>query len=538
MSHQDLTTGAAAAASEERLAMNGSDMQTRGRGNRKLMSLLTMALVPLFLGSAFSTTAAPMAVSKPAAISAEIHAKPGSSGLRLEHHSKSLAAVTLFPGQGIVLVAGGAVHDDADSDGLLDAGEGIDYTYTVINLGDSPLSGLAVADSLGAVSCPQATLAVGQHMVCTRAYVLTPADATAGAVINGVEVQGQDGGGRPVQASDVLIVQNLAGGAGIRVFKSPQVIADSDATGTVTLGDVLRYTFVVKNSGEEALSAVNLTEPDPDRIDTGIVCNATTLGGQAFSGNATGSLASGDTILCRADYEVRQSDADLGQVLNLVEVRASAPVAGPLFASGASAVTAAETPMPVIGVAKSIEPISGTGPYSVSFRIVVRNYGIVPLSDVQVVENLRDTFPLPVSFSVLGMVVNGTAVANPDFDGEGDINMLVSALSTLAVDDEIIIDLDLEVDPGAATGPYFNTVTASGRDTNGVVVADVSVSGTNPDPDGDGIPDENTPTPIQFPPRAPVLNQPAVIPSSSTWSLLLLMLAMAAAGMVGVVQRR
>lgn len=875
-----------------------------------------------------SPVAATKAQAASGGVSASIQAAAGKQGLRLQHASKTIRSIDLFPGQGIVLVAGGAVHDDADSDGLLDAGESIDYHYTVLNVGDSALSSLALTDLAGAVSCPQTTLAIGAHMVCTRSYGITGADATAGAVSNTVEVQGQDAGARAVQAVDVLFTQNLAAAADIRVFKSPQVVNDADASGGITAGDLLRYTFVVKNGGAEDLSSIGLVEPDPDRIDTPIVCDANTLDGAAFGGNGGGALASSDTVRCSADYTVRASDASLGQVLNLVQASGTAPVAGLVSASGASAVvagcggfatvrgriwrddnrdgsqqlpgeaglhslisllpvgadpqlsriqatdddgdyvfaqvpvgqvevrvpdsylgnvlglyavsgnaatidvadcdvvdvdfgyappqagvvgdfvwfdqnadtavneffdadddgvltlntgevsladfewidlngngipdagefnrcglvgvpvqlldaggnavaeqltdirgayffgdlplgsaystrvdpadprvfppvqamaatglckdytppvTAAKSgpvgcgntkpltqtsivlgvstpvddtldfgllcanpaavgaidlvkaiesgdpfqtagdsivysytvtntgpvslagpvtvtddrvavscpdlssigdgdaifdvgetlvctatytvtlddvlagsvtntaqafaggvssnldtatavrdgalPVPVIGVSKALGSLSGSDPYQLRFDIVVRNYGVVDLSDVQVTEDLRQTFPLPVEFSVTSLVVNGTAVANAGFDGEGDVNLLDASQSNLAVGGEIGITLTIDLSPQGERGPFFNTVTASGRDALDTVVSDDSVSGANPDPDGDGIPDEATPTPIRFP-GGPVLPRLEVIPSSSLWSLLLLGLLVAGFGLL------
>ncbi len=516
------------------LASEGNPMI---RPNRALAVPLTRTCLMTAAGLLLAVLAAPQVLAADNAAQSRVSlirggsevqviAKMSGGSVRMEHHSKRLSAVQLLPGQGIVALAGGAVHDDTDDDGVLDGGESIDYSYTVVNLGDSALSSLSLVDDIGAVVCPQSTLAIAAHMICSRSYQITPADELAGAVINEVEVVGQDAGALAVQAADLLITQNLAGAAGLRVFKSPRVITDVDASATVTQSDLLRYTFLLKNSGAETLSALNLTEPDPSRIDTAITCQATSLDGLAFSGNGSGSLVAGDSILCSADYTVRDSDAALGQVLNLVEARGTAPVAGSLFASGASAVVAAATPIPMIGVSKILSELSGSGPYLVRFTMEVRNYGPMALTDVQVTEDLRDTFPLPVSFTVQAVDVTGSALANAGFDGESDINLLDASQSNLAVDGVIAIEMLLEVDPQGLFGPFLNTVTASGRDVNDVVVADESVSGADPDPDGDGTPDEGSPTPIVFPPRAPVLVPPAVIPSASGWSLMLLVLVM------------
>jgi len=449
----------------------------------------------------------------------------------LTHASRSLR---LVPGEGIVLVAAGGVHNDTDIDGLLDAGETIAYHYNVLNLGDLALSGLALVDQSGAVTCPDTALAVGAAMICTRTYTVTMANQTAGLVINQVDIDGQDSAARSVGATDVVVMQNLGGNADVRVFKSPRIANDADSNNITSVGDLIRYTFVVKNSGGEVLNAVNLFEPDTSRIDTPITCAATTLGGAPFSGIGTGSLVSNDVLLCTADYTVRDSDAAIRQVLNVAEVRATAPVAGIQIATAASTVVVPVPPM--IGVSKALVSNVGIGPgpYAVRYSIVVMNFGTVGLLDVQVTEDLRQTFPLPVTFSVVSATVtSGTGVANAAFNGLSDINLLNAAQSTLAPGASITIDLQVSVSPRDMRGPFLNSVVATGRDSINQSVADVSTTGSNPDPNGDGDPDEDDPTPVIF----NVLIPPAHIPTDATWAMLLLGMLLGVVGVVALRQR-
>jgi len=437
--------------------------------------------------------------------------------VQLGHASRALL---LNPGEGIVLVAAGSVHNDTDTDGRLDAGETIAYHYSVLNLGDLALSGLALVDQSGAVTCPQTTLAVGASMICTRNYTITAGDQTAGLIINQVDIDGLDSATRPVGATDVIVSQNLAGRAGVRVFKSPRIANDVDNNNVTSVGDLIQYTFVIKNSGAEVLNSVNLFEPDPTRIDTPIVCAATTLGGAAFAGNGSGSLTSNSVLLCTAQYTVRASDASIRQVLNVAEVRAQAPVAGTVIATASSTVVVPVPPM--IGVSKAL--ISnvgiGPGPYQVRYAMVVRNFGTVALQRVQVTENLRQTFPLPVTFSVVSVAVNGTGTTNPNFNGISDINLLTAAQSTLVPGATFTIDLVLNVSPGDMRGPFLNSVIATGSDSINQSVADVSTVGMNPDPNGNGDPDEDEPTPVIF----NVLVAPTSIPTTSPAALLLMCL--------------
>jgi hypothetical protein len=356
--------------------------------------------------------------------------------------------------------------------------------------------------------------------------VISGADQAAGLIVNQVDIDGVDSAGRPVGATDVMVNLNLAGRASVRVFKSPRVIDDVDNNNVTSVGDRIGYTFVVKNSGAETLNNVNLFEPDPTRIDTPISCSPTTLAGAPFSGIGTGSIGSTDLLLCTAEYTVRDSDASIRQVLNVAEVRAQAPVGGTVIATASSTVVVPVPPQ--IGVSKALVSNEGIGPgpYQVRYLIVVENFGTVALQQVQVTENLRQTFPLPVTFSVVSVAVDGTGVANPAFNGISDVNLLLGPQSTLAPGASFMIDLRLSVSPGQMAGPFMNSVIASGSDSINQSVADVSVVGMNPDPDGNGDPDEDEPTPVIF----NVLIPPTNVPVDSPIALLALLLLVGLAG--------
>ncbi|MCE7932476.1 MAG: DUF11 domain-containing protein [Xanthomonadales bacterium PRO6] len=322
------------------------------------------------------------------------------------------------PSQGVVVLLAGAVHNDTDNDGRLDAGESIGYHYTLMNLGTLALSAVAVNDLSGVATCPQTTLAVSASMVCNRNYVITGTDQTNGFVGNDIRVTATDALGGPVAGGDVLTLLNLAGRAAIRVFKSPLLQNDADGSGFASVGDLIRYTFAVKNGNAETLSLVELIEPDPTLIDTPIACAANTLGGAPFSGNGSGALASGDTVLCNADYTIRSSDEDAGQALNLVEAYGTAPVAGRIVATGASAIV-----VPggfVITVEKTSDLIAVFPGGLVIYRIVVTNPGTLPVANVIVSD------PLPAGVQTFTWTCAGAAC--PNVSGSGAINEHILSL--------------------------------------------------------------------------------------------------------------
>ena len=170
------------------------------------------------------------------------------------------------------------------------------------------------------------------------------------------------------------------------------------------------------------------------------------------------------------------------------------------------------TESPEIGTAKQVvsNVNNADGTYTVTYDIAVENLGDVNLNNVQLTENLATTFNLATGFSFSSLTVtSGAVTANPNFDGNGDTNLLVGS-DTMAVDAAATLLLVVVVTPGAELGPYDNTVVADGTSPAGTSVTDDSDDGTDPDPDGDGessgpntndpsgTDTEDDPTPVEF----------------------------------------
>jgi uncharacterized repeat protein (TIGR01451 family) len=313
------------------------------------------------------------------------------SGPLQERHVTFTARPAATPNQGTVVLVAGAVLQDTNSDGILDVGETIAYDYSAINLGTLALSGLAVTDNDGTVACPQTTLAPGADMVCTSNHVINATEAGAGIVANLVDISGTDGSG-PIAGGDFIVTFNLGGTAGIRMFKSPLLFDDVDSSGYASTGDVLRYTFVVKNSNAQSLNAVNVVEPDPTRIDTPITCAATTLGGQSFAGLGSGVLQSNDVVLCTADYTITVADASSGSADNLAESSGQPAIGTLASGTGASAVV---IPTPAdVTIVKTLTGESGSQSgiaepgESLSYTITLNNVGGADAINYGVIDQL------------------------------------------------------------------------------------------------------------------------------------------------------
>lgn len=67
----------------------------------------------------------------------------------------------------------------------LKVGDTVPYSYTVTNTGNTPLTDVTVTDDrLGSVSCPEATLAPGEQVICTASATVTAEDAERGRLDN------------------------------------------------------------------------------------------------------------------------------------------------------------------------------------------------------------------------------------------------------------------------------------------------------------------------------------------------------------------
>lgn len=112
----------------------------------------------------------------------------------------------------------------------------------------------------------------------------------------------------------------------------------------------------------------------------------------------------------------------------------------------------------------------GTSTIRIVYEISVENIGIDDLSNVQLVNSLEDTFGNG-NFEVMGQpeLIEGSSSLeiNPEYDGEGDTNLLSSG-GTLSSGDsstfEITVDVDFasETLPGSSDpGFFFNQTTAT-----------------------------------------------------------------------------
>ncbi|MEE4280312.1 MAG: SdrD B-like domain-containing protein, partial [Pseudomonadales bacterium] len=152
-------------------------------------------------------------------------------------------------------------------------------------------------------------------------------------------------------------------------------------------------------------------------------------------------------------------------------------------------------PVPQVGLAKAVLPLARDGPeVAVQVQLVAVNLGDVDLHDVQIVDDLNLTFPADIAFEVVpGSLQSSDLNVNQSFDGDLDTRLLGAGVA-LPAGSRAAISFELEFIPLLERGTFFNTA----RVITGGGLEDDSTSGDNPDPDGDGKPDEAEPTAISY----------------------------------------
>ncbi len=152
-----------------------------------------------------------------------------------------------------------------------------------------------------------------------------------------------------------------------------------------------------------------------------------------------------------------------------------------------------------IGVAKSVlSSVSlGNSVSQTTFMFTIQNLGVVPASNVQLVDNLNATFPSPITYTVSNLISGTSLITNASYNGNSITSMLSSG-NTLAVGAFETVTLVVNYNMnGSGLTTLYNSGIATTSGIVGVLSSDTTNAGNNPDPNGNGVsnePGENVPT--------------------------------------------
>lgn len=397
------------------------------------------------------------------------------------------------------------------NDGVASVGDVITYTYSVTNCGNVTLNNIVITE-LAAMftgtndlpipgnTMPE-TLSPGQSAGAEASYMITQVDIDAGLVINQALVSGETPSGTGVEdLSDTSNPNDPAETGGdddetttiigenpcLELLKGS--LLDLGADQTANVGDLITYTYVIKNCGNVTVSNLVLTEsaivftgsgslPEPDPL-------------------TLTSLAPGESTMTSAVYTITQEDVDAGEINNQALVVGQTPDGGdvqdlsdtsnpndPNETGGDDDPTYTEIgENPCIEFFKGssfdqgLNNVSNAGDV-VTYSYTIRNCGNVTLSNIVLSEN------------------------NISFSGTGIIP-IIEALSTttLAPGESISSSSNYLITEQDITAGFINNqAVASAIDPSGEMITDLSDT-TNPnDVNETGGFDDPTNTPIEQP---------------------------------------
>ncbi len=234
-----------------------------------------------------------------------------SDATSLTGNAPTVVAVSASPQAALFKKQSG--FKDNNNDGLLDAGDEIDYAFAVQNTGNVTLTNVTLTDLLpGAVvagNAPGITLAVGatDSTSFTAKYIVTTADATAGIVKNQARLDTTQvtnvlsRSGDPVSSVPGTTDTPISPTPSIAVVLQPPTYFDSNGDGVINAGDTLTYPVQVKNNSTVPVTSVSLSDANANNLLT-------------FSPTSLATIAAGatDTTTFTANHVLTTADVVAG----------------------------------------------------------------------------------------------------------------------------------------------------------------------------------------------------------------------------------
>jgi uncharacterized repeat protein (TIGR01451 family) len=416
-----------------------------------------------------------------------------------------------FTGAPAMSMTKAAVYVDADTNGSVNVGDILRYTFTVTNEGNTSLYGVSINDSALSSTpvCTSTTTPAFVKVVpessasCTFDFVLTQAVIDKGSVTNTATANATAPGGAALTATsdDPADLSNedtdgdgFPDDSTVTTFDvAPQLTItktnnwnDANSNELLDANETITYNFVVTNVGQQTVTDVKVVDA---LIGTDPICDATTDPGLA-------SMLPGAVVTCSATYTVLQSDVDAGVVENQATASGTAPDGSATTAlsddprNGANVDTdgdgypddATTTPFRV----KPLLHLDKTGRYldlnadsvvnvgdAVDYTFTVSNRGNVTMTDVLVTDSLLG-----------GTVCDGTSNAA--------LLSLAPNATVVCTGRYVLTQDDLN------TGSITNSAQATGVDPDGSSVTTDSDDPSNPanvdGSDEDTFPDDSTVT--------------------------------------------
>ncbi len=192
------------------------------------------------------------------------------------------------------------------------AGDKITYTFTVENTGNVTVKGVKINDAKIGVTDLTVTpsdLVPGTKGTATATYTLKQADIDAGKFENTATATGKDPKGKEVSDDSDDPTKSGTDDPTVTIFtpepkldlKKEGVFVDKNGNGRPNVGDVIKYTFTVTNTGAVTVKDININDAKIGLTDVAITPSD-------LKPNETGSVTK--------EYVLTAKDIKAGKIVN------------------------------------------------------------------------------------------------------------------------------------------------------------------------------------------------------------------------------
>ncbi|MGE8318744.1 MAG: DUF7507 domain-containing protein [Comamonas sp.] len=370
---------------------------------------------------------------------------------------------------------------DTNGDGKVNAGDTVNFTIRVENIGPITISNLSIDDPLLGMSAvplnPSSLAPAESASVGPISYTLTQQDIYNGKVTNTATANGADPDGNPVSATG-SVTTPVAGSPEMTLDKAMSNYTDVDGDGRRSVGDRFSYTLTVKNIGGVRLTGVSIDDPKLSTTPLAVT---------------PANLEPGQSGTASGDYTLTQTDVDAGFVTNDATASGKTPAGGDVsaFASQVERI-APVAEMTLTKSAGAVTDANGNG-YddvgdTITYTFSVENTGNVTLNSVAISDPKLGVSGLAVSPATLAPHQTGTASATytltqADFDA-GEVRNTATASGMDPdgggpISDEAFVTTPLAGDPRLTVAKDASPSSAALSDT---VTYTIRVSNSGPRP--------------------------------------------------------
>ena len=257
------------------------------------------------------------------------------------------------------------------------------YTVTVRNTGNVTLRNVTCDDSMkeiGKIALDRTELAPGATASGTATHAVTQADVDAGTVENTASSSADSPDASKVVSNRSTVLTSIESLPQLTVVKTAgrtHIPADEER-----VGEVIPYSLAVSNTGNVTVSGIELEDAlaaKSLKVDWG--------------GNASHTLAPGQSVPASASYAISDTDVDRGIVENTAQAGGKAPNGSSVRSNVAKAATTIEKAEPALALVKTgTEQVTGDDVkpgHEVEFDFELENTGNTTLKGISVEDALH-----------------------------------------------------------------------------------------------------------------------------------------------------